>query len=89
VSALDQGSIEASKEVGSAGMFIPEVEGQALTFSYNDGLIVDNETGSEWNVFGQAISGELEGAQLQPIVSHMHFWFAWAAFRPDTVLFGS
>jgi hypothetical protein len=89
VSALDQSSIEASKEVGSAGMFIPEVDGQALTFSYNDGLIVDNETGSEWNVFGQAVSGELEGAQLQPIASHMHFWFAWAAFRPDTELFGS
>jgi hypothetical protein len=89
VSALDQSSIEDSKEVGSAGMFIPEVDGQALTFSYNDGLIVDNETGSEWNVFGQAVSGELEGAQLQPIASHMHFWFAWAAFRPDTELFGS
>jgi hypothetical protein len=89
VSALDQSVIEDSKEVGSAGMFIPEVEGQELTFTYDDGQIVDNETGSEWDVFGRAISGELEGAVLEPVVSHMHFWFAWAAFRPDTVLYGS
>ena len=81
--------IEESKEVGSAGMFIPEVEGQVLTFKYEDDKIVDNETGSEWDVFGRAVSGELEGAALEPVVSHMHFWFAWAAFRPDTALYGS
>ncbi len=87
VSALDQSVIEASKEVGSAGMFILEVDGQMLTFSYDDGIITDSETGSEWDVFGRAISGELEGAQLEPILSHTHFWFAWAAFRPDTKLY--
>jgi hypothetical protein len=89
VSALDQSVIEDSKEVGSAGLFIPEVDGQQLTFTYEDGQIIDNETGSEWDVFGRAVSGELEGAQLEPVVSHMHFWFAWAAFRPDTILYGS
>ncbi len=34
VSALDKGTIEDSKEIGSAGMFIPEVDGQTLTFTY-------------------------------------------------------
>ncbi|MFC1974930.1 DUF3179 domain-containing (seleno)protein [Chloroflexota bacterium] len=88
VSALDQGVIELSKEVGSAGMFIPEADGQPLTFSYNKGVITDNETGSEWDVFGRAIGGELAGSQLEPILSHTHFWFAWAAFRPDTTVYG-
>jgi len=88
-SALDQSSIEDSERVGSAGMFIPEVGGQKLTFKMEDGKIVDNETGSQWNVFGQALSGELEGAELEPVLSHMHFWFAWAAFRPDTEVYGS
>ncbi len=88
VSALDKSIIEKSKEVGSAAMFIPEVEGQALTFRYDNDQIFDNETDSEWNVFGQAINGELEGAALEPVLSHMHFWFAWAAFQPDTVLYG-
>jgi hypothetical protein len=87
-SALDQASIELSREVGSAGLFIPEVDGQKLTFSYSKGVITDNETGSEWDVFGRAINDELEGAQLEPLLSHTHFWFAWAAFRPDTTIYG-
>ncbi len=87
VSALDEASIANSKEVGSAAMYAAEVEGQLLTFSRQDGRIIDNETGSEWNVFGQAINGELAGTHLRPILSHMHFWFAWAAFRPDTTVY--
>ncbi len=89
VSALDKSQIEDSKEVGSASMYIPEIDGQTLTFRYKDSQIFDNETNSEWNVFGQAIAGELAGSQLNPVLSHMHFWFAWAAFRPDTVLYSS
>ena len=87
VSALDDRAIDESKEVGSAGMFVPRVEGQALTFSYKDGRITDNETGSQWDVFGRAVAGELSGQQLEPVISHTHFWFAWAAFRPDTSVY--
>ena len=29
-------------------------------------------------------SGELKGQILAPIVSGNHFWFAWAAFKPET-----
>lgn len=88
VSALDQGQIAESREVGSAAMFSPVVDGQTLTFTYNDSVITDNETGSEWDVFGRAISGKLAGKQLPPVLSHVHFWFAWAAFRPDTTVYG-
>ena len=28
--------------------------------------------------------GEMEGKNLEPIVSIDHFWFSWAAFRPET-----
>ena len=87
VSALDNASIERSKEVGSASMYIPEVDGRQLTFMVDGSKILDNETGSTWNVFGQAIDGPLAGSQLQPMLSHTHFWFAWAAFRPDTELY--
>ncbi|MCB0196330.1 MAG: DUF3179 domain-containing protein [Anaerolineae bacterium] len=83
-SALDGSVISESREVGAAGMFIPLVAGEMLTFSYDNGRITDNETGSEWDIFGTAVDGELEGSQLEPVVSHTHFWFAWAAFQPDT-----
>lgn len=88
VSALDRSIIENSKEVGSAHMYMPEVNGQKLTFTHQGETIIDRETGSQWDVFGRAVAGELEGAQLEPILSHPHFWFAWAAFRPDTTIYG-
>ncbi len=89
VSALDEEVIEDSRRVGSAAMFSAEVDGQRLTFSHTDGAITDNETGSRWDLFGWAIEGELAGSQLDPILSHTHFWFAWAAFRPDTEIYGN
>jgi hypothetical protein len=83
-SALDQTSIAESREVGSANAFKPELDGERLTFVYEDGEIRDEQTGSIWNVLGYAISGELEGERLEEHVNGAHFWFAWAAFKPDT-----
>ncbi|MDP2778762.1 MAG: DUF3179 domain-containing (seleno)protein, partial [Anaerolineales bacterium] len=60
------------------------LDGQTLTFNFADGKITDEQTGSEWNIFGQSISGEFKGKQLTPVVSINHFWFSWAAFKPDT-----
>jgi hypothetical protein len=88
VSALDQIIIANSKEVGSAHMYRPEVGNRKLSFSYNNGVITDNTTGSEWDIFGRAVKGELEGAHLEPVLSHPYFWFAWAAFRPETKIYG-
>lgn len=88
VSALDQRVIDESREVGSAAMFEAALAGQELTFHYRSGKIIDEETGSTWDVFGRAVDGELAGSRLQPVLSHVHFWFAWAAFRPDTQVFG-
>jgi hypothetical protein len=34
-----------------------------------------------------AVSGELEGTQLERIVHEPIFWFAWAAFHPNTNLY--
>jgi hypothetical protein len=31
-----------------------------------------------------AVDGPLSGRQLQPVVHADHFWFAWAAFVPQT-----
>jgi hypothetical protein len=88
VSALDASTIADSREVGSAAMFSPVLEDRRLTFRYEDGTITDRETGSEWDVFGRAVAGELAGAELEPILAHSHFWFAWAAFRPETRVYG-
>lgn len=86
-SALDTPSIAEGRDVGTANAYFRQVDGRDLTFRFEDGRILDEQTGSEWNVLGQAVSGELRGMQLQPVVAINHFWFSWAAFKPDTRIF--
>ncbi len=88
LSALDASSIDQSRDVGMAALFDRSVQGQILSFRVEDNAIVDDQTGSRWNVFGSAVDGELAGAQLRQINAFPHFWFAWAAFHPDTEVYG-
>jgi hypothetical protein len=69
---------------GSTTLFERTVDGKELIFDLVDGVITDRETGTTWNKFGAALEGELAGTQLEPVVHAAHFWFAWAAFKPDT-----
>ena len=68
-------------------MFDPLLEGRKLTFRADGDQFLDNETGSTWSILGEAIDGSLAGKRLTPIVHANHFWFAWAAFRPDTLIY--
>ena len=42
-------------------------------------IMRDNE-GNEWDVFGTALSGERTGQTLQKTNSYIAYWFAWTAF---------
>ncbi|MCY3798237.1 MAG: DUF3179 domain-containing protein [Chloroflexi bacterium] len=89
VSALDEAVIDVSRDVGMALMFERRLDtGETLTFNFDDGGYMDEETGSRWNFFGEAIDGPLAGAKLRQLHAFPHFWFAWAAFYPDTALYG-
>ena len=89
-SALDQSNIDASRDVGMAALYRRELDGQILTFSVDAaGTIRDDQTGSAWNVFGTAVEGALLGSQLRQELAFPHFWFAWAAFRPETRIYGT
>ncbi len=88
-SALDAREIATSRDVGSVGVFDRRLGDRVLTFESNgDGTFKDVETGSTWNILGEAIDGNLAGESLDPALSFDHFWFAWTAFFPDTVLYG-
>ncbi|MBV7332600.1 DUF3179 domain-containing protein [Chloroflexi bacterium TSY] len=86
-SALGTTVIANAEDVGATGVFDRNLDGQQLTFNADGELIQDEQTGSTWNILGQAIDGPLTGKQLAPIVHADHFWFSWAAFKPDTIIF--
>lgn len=90
--ALDGSTIDAGRDVGATGVFAPVVDGQRLTFARTggrEGPITDVETGSTWSITGQATDGPLAGSQLEPVVHGDHFWFAWAAFSPETTIWSA
>lgn len=86
-SALDSASLASGKDVGTAVVFSRRIEAQTLSFTFDGSSILDEQTGSQWNFLGQAISGQLQGAQLDEVVSVNHFWFSWAAFKPETHIY--
>lgn len=76
----------SDEDTGSAAVFSSLFDSTVLTFEATGSGFQDEQTGSSWNIFGEAIEGELEGAQLEQVITGEHFWFAWAAFRPDTII---
>ena len=83
-SAMDNSVIHRSRDDGATGVFSPFVEGEKLEFEYNDGQITEVQTGSVWNLSGQATAGPLEGTQLETKIYGDYFAFAWLVFYPET-----
>ncbi|HEV2108931.1 MAG TPA: DUF3179 domain-containing (seleno)protein [Thermomicrobiales bacterium] len=61
-SALDSSDIASARDMGQAGVFLREVDGQTLTFAAADSQFTDAETGLLWDITGRALDGPL-GAQ--------------------------
>ena len=86
-SALDQTTVAGGRDVGTANAYSRDLDGQTLTFEFDGARLVDQETGSEWDVLGHAINGKLAGKALTPVVAINHFWFSWAALKPQTRIY--
>ena len=69
--------------------YSPIIDGQALDFQYNASAnkIMDKQTGSEWNFDGVAANGQMKGKQLIRLPFDEGFWFEWAAFHPQTMIY--
>lgn len=86
----DQHRVVLWDEAGQAAMaYQRTLDGQTLGFEVSGGRVLDRETGSTWRVDGLAVAGPLEGRRLAPIAeAYVSYWFAWAAFHPDTFVRG-
>jgi hypothetical protein len=83
-SPLDREVIAHSRPIPAATAFERRIEGKTLTFEARDGGYADRETGSTWNILGEAVSGPLKGRRLPSIDAGIHFAFAWLAFNPQS-----
>lgn len=86
-SALETFEISDGRDVGSTGVFVAVgPDGEELTFERDGRAFRDAETGSTWNVLGEATDGPLAGHQLEAVPHLDTFWFAAQAFRSDLQL---
>jgi len=67
----------------TAAAYLADTGDGKLSFSYADNQYRDAETGSVWNLSGEAVSGPLQGAALELLPSRYTFWFAYIAAFPD------
>ncbi|MEX2594820.1 MAG: DUF3179 domain-containing protein [Anditalea sp.] len=49
-------------------------------------ILQDNE-GNEWDIFGKAINGPRAGEKLKATNAFIGFWFSWPAFYPDVEIY--
>jgi hypothetical protein len=81
VSALDTPRIADGRKIGSLNAFLSRAAGEDLNFSLKSSdRFSDSATGSLWNSSGLALSGDLEGEMLEPLIGIQHFWFSAQAF---------
>mgnify|MGYP006292958041 FL=1 len=81
--------VAGSQEHNFAVAFERQVNGEVLMFeALNDQLplILKDEAGNSWNIWGQAVDGPDKGATLKSLKGYTAYWFAWAAFWPGTEL---
>jgi Protein of unknown function (DUF3179) len=89
LSALDRARIPESRAVGATGAFSPVLEGTPVALEAVPDGFRDGQTGTLFNLLGAAVRGPLAGKRLRPIPHVDAFWFAWAAFHPQTSIYAA
>jgi hypothetical protein len=75
----------------SVRAFERTVDDRKLEFFVKPGsgslIMVDAETGTEWDFTGKATSGALNGRQLKKISILNDYWFDWTTYNPSTTVY--
>ena len=50
-------------------------------------VLIDRETGSQWDRYGECLGGKMKGRKLEAIIPLPSFWFSWAGFYPKTKVY--
>ncbi len=83
-SALDASTIADGRDVGTTGVFDARWQGQLVDLTATgNGTFVDEATGQTFDILGRNLT-DPDAAGLVPVEHLDTFWFAIAAFEPDT-----
>jgi hypothetical protein len=74
----------------SVRAFVSRLDGKDIELfrkSGKDWVLVDSNSGSEWNFQGCATAGPALGKCLQPMFALKDYWFDWRNYHPDTSVY--
>jgi len=74
-------SFEATLEDGTKPNFEPVQDSLPI--------IMRDQEGNRWDIFGYALEGPRQGERLTPTLSYTGYWFGWADFFPDIEIYQS
>ncbi len=76
----------AAKEKGIHYAYSRNLNGAVLSFqlSTDEQMLIDQSTGSMWDLQGVCREGTMKGAKLNAIQSYQEFWHSWKTFHPQT-----
>lgn len=66
------------------------LDGELLSFESSSRrlpVVLQDQEGNQWNVFGRAVDGPRAGQQLEVANSGMGYWFAFSSMYPETEIF--
>ena len=72
--------------------FVGKVMGKRLTFKAGNSeasQLIDDETHSHWDPYGNCVSGRLKGSHLETLILEPEFWFSWSEFHPGTEIYSA
>jgi uncharacterized protein DUF3179 len=67
------------------------MSGKTLNFKPTDNqfpVVFEDDEGTMWNIFGEAVSGPGDGDRLELIPYQVGFWFSFSSFFPKVTLYG-
>ena len=69
--------------------FSRSLDGRTLSFEMDpqSGDLVDVQTGSRWNAYGECVEGKSRESRLEALIGMPQFWWGWAAFHADTDIY--
>jgi hypothetical protein len=85
-SPLNDQQVAGGDDIGAIGVFFADAGDGPLTFHRTAYGFVDDQTGSTWNILGEATAGPLTGTELEPVRHLDTFWFAWSTEHPDSAV---
>ena len=88
-SPLQRDKVADGDDIGATGVFDRSLDGRQPSFVPSGDGFGDIETGSTWNVLGQAVEGPVAGSTLRRVQHLDTFWFAWVGYHSETELFSA